>query len=124
MSWNLFLGLAGVFLGARQLGKGVNRLADAMGPAQAAGVRRRVEGGVPTLYVPRSATLKEAPMISRGQKAGTVAGPMRRTMRSVGTLNDRLSSILRGVDDAKTDPTIIAWARRVTSAKGADGRWI
>jgi transglutaminase-like putative cysteine protease len=120
---NAALGFFGIVMGVRALSKGANRLSGAMGYSSG-GRRVVVIRGVKTTIVPRSATLAEAPLSSQGARTGTVAGSMRLTMRGVTSLDQRLASIIKGVEEAKTDPTIVAWARRVTSQRGRDGQWL
>lgn len=117
---NLVLGLAGIYLGARQLGRGVHRLASEMNPERA-GVRRRVENGIPVIYVPRSATRTQGSIVSQGKHVGTIAGQMRVTTREVKTLGDRLATIIELSDRGKVDPKIIAWVRGELSKKCGPG---
>ena len=123
MNLNFLLGLAGIVLGAKTLTTGAQRLAGALSEGSPSG-RRAVIKGVPTTFVPRAVTMREAPIVSRGARMGTVAGPMRRTLREVKSLNQRLATIIASAEDGKTNPMVVAWTRRVTSAKGRDGNWL
>lgn len=118
---NLFLGLAGIALGANQIAKGVKRLSGSSGQQVPAGVRRGMVNGIPTIYVPRSATRKQGSIAMQGAHVNTTAGPMRYTEREVNTLGDRLATILDLAEKGKQDPKVIAWVRGELSRKCGPG---
>ncbi len=120
---NFVLGLAGVVMGARTLANGMQRLAGSSSRAPNApnGARRTMVNGIPTIYVPRSATRKQGVIFTQGQHIGTMAGPMRMTTREVHTLGDRLATILDLAEKGKQDPKVIAWVRAELSKKCGPG---
>jgi len=118
---SVLLGLAGIALGVNTLKTGARRLADGMAPAPGRGVPagvRVVPGArVPTVVVPRSATRKMPPVISKGVRTKTLTGDMRVTTHEVRSLNDRLAAIIDLAHQGKLDPRVIAWARREVSRR-------
>jgi transglutaminase-like putative cysteine protease len=102
---DILLGLAGIALGLSTAHKGVKRLSGAV-------------GGVPTSYGRSTAV---PPVLRQGRHVQTASGPMRTTLHSVGSLDDRIAAIAKKANEGKTDPRVIAWARKELSKKCRGG---
>jgi len=97
----VFLGLAAIAVGATTMKKGFERVHNAtMGSRTTVG---------------RIAAMP--PVISQGKHVQTRSGPMRTTLHSVGSLDERLAAIAKKANEGKTDPRVIAWARKELSKK-------
>lgn len=59
--------------------------------------------------------------IQQGKRKPTAAGPVRVTLKSVSTLDDRLEAIMDNAEKGKFDPEVIAWARKELSKKCGNG---
>ena len=59
--------------------------------------------------------------IQQGKRKPTSAGPVRVTLKSVSTLDDRLEAIMDNAEKGKFDPEVIAWARKELSKKCGNG---
>lgn len=100
------LGLAAVALGASTFKKGIER------------IHRATRSSSPT-HVGRIGNMP--PVISRGNHVATRSGPMRTTLHSVTSLDDRIAAIAKKANEGKTDPRVIAWARKELSKKCRNG---
>lgn len=97
----VLLGIATIALGATTMKKGFERVHNAtMGSRTTVG---------------RIAAMP--PVISQGKHVQTRSGPMRTTLHSVGSLDERLAAIAKKANEGKTDPRVIAWARKELSKK-------
>jgi hypothetical protein len=101
----LMLGLAAVALGASTFKKGVERIHRATRPS-------------PT-HIGRIGNMP--PVISQGKHVATRSGPMRTTLHSVSSLDERIAAIAKKANEGKTDPRVIAWARKELSKKCRSG---
>jgi transglutaminase-like putative cysteine protease len=101
----LMLGLAAVALGASTLKKGVERI-------------HRATQSSPT-SVGRIGNMP--PVLSQGRHVQTRSGPMRTTLHEVRSLDDRIAAIAKKANEGKTDPRVIAWARKELSQKCRGG---
>jgi transglutaminase-like putative cysteine protease len=102
---DIILGLAGIALGLSTASKGVERLSSAI-------------RGVPTSY---GRTKPVPPIMRQGRHVQTASGPMRTTLHAVESLDDRIAAIAKKANEGKTDPRVIAWARRELSKKCRPG---
>ncbi|MGL4255608.1 MAG: hypothetical protein ACRCSL_04685 [Microbacterium sp.] len=102
---DILLGLAGIALGLSTAHKGVKRLSGAV-------------SGVPTSY---GRTTAVPPVLYQGKHLQTASGPMRTTLHSVRSLDDRIAAIAKKANEGKTDPRVIAWARKELSKKCRGG---
>jgi len=59
--------------------------------------------------------------LQQGKRKPTAAGPVRVTLKSVSTLDDRLEAIMDNAEKGKFDPEVIAWARKELSKKCGNG---
>lgn len=118
---SVLLGLAGIALGVNTLKTGARRLAEGMQPAprgaSATGVRVVPGARVPTVLVPRAATRKMPPLVSKGASVKTRSGQLATSFYGVQNLNDRLAIIIDKAEQGKTDPKVIAWARKQVSQR-------
>lgn len=101
----LMLGLAAVALGASTFKKGVERIHRATQPSQTS--------------VGRITAMP--PVLSQGKHVQTRSGPMRTTLHEVRSLDDRIAAIAKKANEGKTDPRVIAWARKELSRKCRSG---
>jgi Transglutaminase-like superfamily len=109
----LGLGVISIIGGVSALRKGVGHLSQGMGRVQPG-------GGVPTKVIKRQRGRKLRTTV-QGRRVPTAAGPMRVTLKSVATLDDRLAQIIELAEAGKTDPEVIAWTRRELSKKCRPG---
>jgi len=131
---SVLIGLLGIAWGAKTLAGGAQRLAEGMQPRPGArvppGVRIATGARVPTMIVPRSVTAKVPPIVKQTAKMKTLAGPMATSMYGVQNLNDRLAVIIDKAHQGKTDPQVVAWARKqvaqrkLGSSEWNGGQWV
>lgn len=108
-----FLGIAAIALGISTAKKGAERLSRAInhdGPSLSS-APRTTYGRLPAM----------PPVVKRGVHMRTASGQMRTTLHEVRTLDDRLAAIAAKANEGKTDPRVIAWARRELSKKCRSG---
>lgn len=110
----LGLGAISIIGGLSALSRGLGHL-DA-GLKGAKGTRRQ-DGNVQVIKR-RKRTL---PTLAQGKRINTKAGPIRVTLKSVGSLDDRLEAIMENAEKGKFDPEIIAWTRRELTKKCRSG---
>lgn len=108
-----FLGIAAIALGVSTAKKGAERLHRAInadGPSLSSSPRTTY-GRLPAM----------PPVVKQGTHMRTASGTMRTTLHSVRTLDDRLAAIAAKANEGKTDPRVIAWARKELSKKCRGG---
>lgn len=109
----LGLGAISIIGGLSALSRGLGHLDAGL---RGAGARRQI-GNVQVIKR-RKRTL---PTLAQGKRINTKAGPIRVTLKSVGSLDDRLEAIMENADKGKFDPEIIAWTRRELTKKCRSG---
>lgn len=113
----LGLGVISIIGGVSALSKGAGHLKAGLGrtdPRQAGG------GSVPTRVIKRQRN-KHLRTTYQSSRMQTASGPMRVTLKNVATLDDRLAQIIELAERGKTDPRVIAWARKELSKKCGPG---
>lgn len=103
------LGALSIFGGISALKRGVDH------------VNRGLKGGGPksTTINMRGRALPQTTKV--GQRKQTSMGPMRTTLKTVGSLDDRLAQIIDLAKKGKFDPVVIAWTRRELTKKCRPG---
>lgn len=117
---SILLGLATIAVGYNSLAKGAQHLANGVAtPSRRVppGVRVLPGSRVPTMVIPRSVTKKLPPVVKQTAKMKTLAGSMATSLYGVQNLNDRLAVIIDKAHQGKTDPQVIAWARKQVSQR-------
>lgn len=117
---SVLLGLATIAVGYNSLAKGAQHLANGVAtPSRRVppGVRVVPGSRVPTMVIPRAVTKKLPPVVKQTAKMKTLAGSMATSLYGVQNLNDRLAVIIDKAHQGKTDPQVIAWARKQVSQR-------
>lgn len=105
----LGLGVISIIGGVSALNRGLTHLSSGL---------RGTEGGRTQIIKRKKRRL---PTIEQGRRKQTAAGPVRVTLKSVGTLDDRLEAIMENAEKGRFDPEVIAWARKELSKKCGPG---
>lgn len=108
--FRLGLGVISIWGGVSALNRGLSHLGAGLG---------RANGGSQTKVIKRRK--RTLPTIHRGRHVQTSAGPVRVTLKSVGSLDDRLEAIMENAEKGKFDPEVIAWARKELTKKCGGG---
>ena len=108
--FRLGLGVISIIGGVSALNRGLSHLGAGLG---------RTNGSAQTKVIKRRK--RTLPTLHRGRHVPTSAGPVRVTLKSVGSLDDRLEAIMENAEKGKFDPEVIAWARQELTKKCGGG---
>ena len=108
----LGIGVFGLYVAAKRIDKALKA------PVRARG---QLASGTPFFQADRAPARGQTTTTHSGQRANTMAGPIRVTRKTVRTLDDRLAQIKALAADGKFDPTVIAWTRAQLTRKCRGG---
>lgn len=111
---SVLVGLFAISMGVNSLAKGAKHLREGLGPSSGA---RTIPGRVPTTFVPRSETKRSLKLVKAAVPVKTKGGIMGTSFYEVNSLNDRLTAIIDRAEQGKTDPQVIAFARKAVSKR-------